>query len=68
VDVSAEALGRVWAGLARLIASYQDATTGYTARRAMFKAAFDSDYDPLSRHGEWDMADPAQRLPVGGPA
>lgn len=68
VDVSAEALGRVWAGLARLIATYQDPATGFTARRAMFKSAFDSDYDTLSRFGEWDMADPALRLPVGGPA
>jgi hypothetical protein len=31
----------------------------------MFKSAFDSDFDPLSRFGEWDMADTAQRLPVG---
>jgi ATP-dependent helicase/nuclease subunit B len=65
VDVSPEGLDRVWAGLARLIATYQDPATGYTARRAMFKSAFDSDYDPLSRHGEWDMADVAVRLPVG---
>lgn len=65
VDVSPQALDRTWAGLHRLIATYSRATTGYTARRAMFKSAFDSDYDPLSRFGEWDMADPATRLPVG---
>ena len=67
VDVSPEALDRVWSGLVRLIATYQNVATGYTARRAMFKTTFDSDYDPLSRHGEWDMADPAVRLPVGDP-
>jgi ATP-dependent helicase/nuclease subunit B len=65
VDVSPAALDRVWAGLHRLIATYSQAGIGYTARRAMFKSAFDSDFDPLSRFGEWDMADTAQRLPVG---
>lgn len=65
VDVAPETLDRVWAGLLRLIETYQHPGTGFTARRAMFKSAFDSDYDPLSRYGEWDMADEALRLMVG---
>ncbi|MFN3292368.1 MAG: double-strand break repair protein AddB [Gemmobacter sp.] len=66
VDVTPEGLDRVWSGLIRLIATYQQADTGYTARRAMFRTSFASDYDALSRHGEWDMADAAVRLVVGG--
>ncbi|SFR01192.1 double-strand break repair protein AddB [Poseidonocella sedimentorum] len=46
-------------GLARerfreLIVSYLDPAQGFTARRAMEKRGFGSDYDTLSRYGEWD--------------
>ena len=40
-------------GLAALIGRYRERDQGYTARRAPKKGQ-DSDYDHLSRHGEWD--------------
>ncbi|SIS52369.1 double-strand break repair protein AddB [Roseivivax lentus] len=49
--------GEVWAGLERLIARYLDAGQGFTARRAMFSDKDRSDFDHLSRLGEWDLAD-----------
>lgn len=65
VDVDDETLDKAWAGLAKLIATYLDPATGYAARRAMHKHAFGSDYDQLSRFGEWTMADSAVKMPVG---
>ncbi len=65
VDVSGETLDTAWAGLAKLIASYLDPATGYAARRAMHKHSYGSDYDQLSRFGEWTMADSAVVMPVG---
>lgn len=47
----------VWAGLERLIARYLDESQGFTARRAMFSDTDRSDFDHLSRLGEWDLAD-----------
>lgn len=52
--------------LAQLIAAYDDPAKGYTARRAMMKEADPSDYDQLSRHGEWSLADDPVAEPVGG--
>lgn len=65
VDVDPLALDAVWAGLARLVTVYLDPATGFAARRAMHRAAFASDYDQLSRFGEWDMTDDSVLLPVG---
>ena len=49
----------VWERFAALISRYARATQGYTARRAMQTVKDKSDYDHLSRFGEWDMtADP----------
>lgn len=48
-------LGRTWAGLERLVSAYLVAGRGYTARRAMFSDRDISDYDHLSRFGEWDL-------------
>jgi double-strand break repair protein AddB len=45
----------VWDKFATLIARYMRATQGYTARRAMKTVKDPSDYDHLSRFGEWDM-------------
>ncbi len=47
----------VWTGLQRLIARYLDASQGFTARRAMLRDQDRSDYDHLSRLGEWELAD-----------
>ncbi|RWR33337.1 double-strand break repair protein AddB [Sinirhodobacter populi] len=46
-----------WAKFERLIARYLDPRTGYTARRALQSVRDRSDYDHLSRFGEWEMSD-----------
>ncbi|OYW58055.1 MAG: double-strand break repair protein AddB [Rhodobacterales bacterium 12-65-15] len=45
----------IWEEFTQLIASFAKADQGYTARRAMEKQTDVSDYDHLSRFGEWDM-------------
>ncbi|WP_420568989.1 double-strand break repair protein AddB [Thalassovita sp.] len=45
----------VWARFEQLISAYLEPDTGFTARRAMFQDKDRSDYDPLSRFGEWDL-------------
>ena len=52
-------IAQLWAEFETLIASYARPGQGYTARRAPHKKDYVSDYDHLSRFGEWDMtADP----------
>jgi double-strand break repair protein AddB len=46
---------QVWSEFGQLIASYARPTQGYTARRAMQTDRTPSDYDHLSRLGEWDV-------------
>jgi double-strand break repair protein AddB len=48
-------VAEVWADFGRLIAAYGRPQQGYTARRAMKSERDMSDYDHLSRFGEWDM-------------
>ena len=45
---------KVWAEFAKLVSAYLDAGQGFTARRALFKEDDPTDYDQLSRFGEWD--------------
>lgn len=52
-----EIIAESWAGLHRLIAAYARHETGYTARRAVFEARIDGDFDHLARFGEWEMSD-----------
>ncbi len=66
IATDAEALAEVWRDLGVLLGAYGVAGQGYTARRAMEREGGRSDYDGLSRHGEWDIADAPERLPVGG--
>ncbi|WP_116084844.1 double-strand break repair protein AddB [Tropicimonas sp. IMCC34011] len=54
-----------WEGLHRLIARYARRAQGYTARRALMTTAREGDYDHLSRHGEWTIADEARPEEVG---
>ncbi len=54
--ITAELLEEVRAGLTHLIANYARAHQGYTARRAMFKTSDATDYDALSRFGEWEIS------------
>lgn len=59
VTLSPGQVAEVWAEFARLIASYARPGQGYTARRALESVRDASDYDHLSRFGEWDMTDDA---------
>jgi len=45
----------VWERFGKLMATFARPTQGYTARRAMKSQKDPSDYDHLSRFGEWDM-------------
>lgn len=60
-DVIAES----WAGLHRLISNYFRRETGYTARRAVFEARIEGDFDHLARFGEWEMSDAPEPEDVG---
>ena len=46
--------GQTWAEFSELIRAYYSPKQGYTARLAAFKDDLISDYDHLSRYGEWD--------------
>ena len=65
-EITEELVGKVWEGLHRLIGRYMQPSTGYTARRALFSTRDEGDYDHLSRFGEWDLTDRAEKLDVGG--
>jgi ATP-dependent helicase/nuclease subunit B len=64
-DITPDLLETMWANLQRLLGSYDAAQQGYAARRALLKEDDASDYDHLSRYGEWKMTDRAVPLPVG---
>ena len=51
--------------LATLIARYDNPATGYTARRAPHLLLYESDYDHLSRYGEWDDTTTPELIEVG---
>ncbi|HHW34954.1 MAG TPA: double-strand break repair protein AddB, partial [Paracoccus solventivorans] len=54
-----------WDQFVELISAYLRGEYGFTARRAMERMTHGSDYDHLSRHGEWSEADPPQPQEVG---
>ncbi|WP_295530822.1 double-strand break repair protein AddB [uncultured Thioclava sp.] len=54
-----------WARLRELVARYQRPSQGFTARRAMQKTRDRSDYDLLSRFGEWDVTDKPEPEELG---
>ncbi|MGR3465309.1 double-strand break repair protein AddB [Limimaricola sp.] len=56
---------QVWAQLRELIARWQAPERGYSARMAMMSDKDRSDYDHLSRFGEWDFSQPAEGEDVG---
>ena len=55
--IEGEILTETWAGLGRLLARYLTRAQGFAARRAMFESRDISDYDHLSRYGEWGLGD-----------
>ncbi|MCA0042160.1 double-strand break repair protein AddB [Celeribacter litoreus] len=56
-ELTREDINEVVARLADLIAAYDNPEKGYSARRMMEKVQFTSDFDHLSRHGEWADSD-----------
>ena len=64
-EITPELTAETRAGLERLIAAYRAPDKGYPARRALFQARDVSDYDHLSRFGEWQMQDRPVPVPVG---
>lgn len=57
IDISDDIINESWDGLRNLIRAYQSHDTGYTARARMEKRTDPSDYDHLSRRGEWEDRD-----------
>ncbi len=64
VDISDDQINAALTGLQTLIRAYQNHETGYTARARMELRTNVSDYDHLSRLGEWDESDPAMAKDV----
>ena len=50
-----------------LVQAYMSPDLGFAARRMLFMEREQSDYDHLSRYGEWSMQDTPVMLPVGRP-
>ncbi|KAJ57226.1 hypothetical protein ACMU_01660 [Actibacterium mucosum KCTC 23349] len=63
-----ELVARTRAGLVDLIDRYALRAQGYAPRRAMAEQNAVSDYDHLSRYGEWALSDEAQHIEVGDEA
>ena len=64
-DLTPEEITVIWTDFQKLIHAYARPTQGYSARRAMFETARPSDYDHLSRYGEWDISDDPNPEDVG---
>ncbi len=64
VTLSDDLINETWEGLRRLIRAFEWQNTGYTARARMEKRQDKSDYDHLSRLGEWDDSDTAKQEDV----
>lgn len=58
-------IGKTWADLETLIDRYRNPQQGYAARRMLFSRRDETDYDQLSRFGEWDESMPPQVMRVG---
>lgn len=65
IDVESGAVAQIWAEFADLIAAYTRPMRGYTARAAMKETKSVSDYDHLSRFGEWDESSSVMPEDVG---
>lgn len=65
VKLGPDEIEATWAKFRLLVSRYLREETGYTARRAMHATGDASDYDHLSRYGEWQISDKAHSKPVG---
>ena len=64
-EITGELLSDTRAAFERLIASYLDEARGFAARRMLLSLRDMSDYDHLSRYGEWTEQDSPVTLRVG---
>lgn len=64
-DFEAVPIESVQDSLQDLFGHYLDPANGFTAQVARESQGDYSDYDHLSRGGEWDLTTPAQTLKVG---
>lgn len=55
----------IWQQFSDLIAHWRNEQSGFIARRMMKNSHDPSDYDHLSRHGEWEITDKAKPEDVG---
>ena len=60
-----EQTARAWERLATLIGAHCHPAMGFMARQRPSLLSYASDYDHLSRHGEWEDGDPAPVQEVG---
>lgn len=65
VDEDQDATRNAWDRFAELIAAYENTQRGYPARQQPALLSYASDYDHLSRLGEWDDGDDAALQEVG---
>lgn len=65
-DITPALLAQTRAQFESLISAYLDPAKGFPARRVLLQERDISDYDHLSRYGEWVMQDAPVVLPVGG--
>ncbi|MBV0891093.1 double-strand break repair protein AddB [Paracoccus sp. Z118] len=65
-NCSPELIAETWDGFVALISAYLAGGKGFTARAAMQNRTDASDYDGISRYGEWTLADAGQPEKVGG--
>ncbi len=62
-DADPAAIAQAFDRLRLLIAAYQDPAIGFTARLRPQRLSYASDYDHLSRLGEWADGDPVEGAP-----
>lgn len=60
IDSDRQAVAVTWARLHKLIGHYLDPANGFTARLRPQKITFESEYDHLSRKGEWSDGEPPE--------
>jgi len=63
IDCDPHAVAVTWARLHTLIGHYLDPANGFTARLRPQRISFESEYDHLSRRGEWSDGDPPEGSP-----
>lgn len=65
LKMGAAEIAETWDKLSLLIGRYLRADQGFAARRALQRKDDQSDYDHLSRFGEWDVTEPPKPEDVG---